>query len=300
MSAVAPIALKLQVGARTLATIRRRLQRVPLGLDAVLAGHAPALPPLESQAHGYAITSLPADQRTAVCAARPELIAFERQRYTRYHADLVHGFDAWFASLSGNARSTLKRKAKRLAHAQVERFGPGDDWQAFHHDARAVAATTYQERLLGAGLPDDAAWVRRMAEAGAAGLVRAWLLRVDGRPVAYLYCPVRDGVVLYEYVGHDPALNDLSPGAVLHFHAMRDLMDEGAFRWFDFTEGEGQHKRQLASGGTPCVDLLLLRPDLANRATLLALAGFDGGVKLAKRALAAPALKRVADRIRRG
>ena len=67
--------------------------------------------------------------------------------------------------------------------------------------------------------------------------------------------------VIYAHVGHDPAFNDLSPGAVLQLEAMRDLFDEGGFARFDFTEGEGQHKRQFATGGVACVDLLLLRPE---------------------------------------
>ena len=38
------VALKFQVGARTLASVRRRLVRIGLSLDEVLAGHVPALP----------------------------------------------------------------------------------------------------------------------------------------------------------------------------------------------------------------------------------------------------------------
>ena len=81
--------------------------------------------------------------------------------------------------------------------------------RAFHREARGVAARTYQERLLGAGLPDDAGFVQRMLHDGAAGAVRAWLLRLDGAAVAYLYCPVRSGDLIYEYVGHDPATAEL-------------------------------------------------------------------------------------------
>ena len=33
---------------------------------------------------------------------------------------------------------------------------------------------------------------------------------------------------------------------------MRDLFGD-RFRWFDFTEGEGQHKRLFATGGVACV-----------------------------------------------
>ena len=80
---------------------------------------------------------------------------------------------------------------------------------------------------------------------------------------------------------------------------MRDLFAEGRFARFDFTEGEGQHKRTLSTGGVACVDLLLLRPTLANRAAIAALAAFDGGVALAK-ALVRGSASRARAKLRRG
>jgi CelD/BcsL family acetyltransferase involved in cellulose biosynthesis len=298
MTLAAPHGLAFQIGARTLFRVRRRLVRVGLGLDAVLAGAVPKLPPIGRDGDGYLITSLP--QAVLGGVTRDGMLAFVRQRYTRYHADLTIGYDAWWAGLSGNTRSSLKRKAKRFGSLDVRRYRTPDELEAFHALARGVAAKTYQERLLGAGLPDSTNFVREMLRDGAADAVRAWLLFLDGGPVAYLYCPIHHGVVLYAYVGHDPAQAELSPGTLLHLEAMRDLFAEQRFRLFDFTEGEGQHKRAFATGGTECADVLLLRPTLANRATLAGLRGFDAGVALAKRGVARMGLKDWAKRVRRG
>lgn len=293
-----PVPLKFQVGARTLATIPRHMVRVPLSLDAVLSGAAPVLPVLPAEADGYAITSLPEAQ---VATLDPHgLLAFVRQRYVRYHTDLTMGAEAWLAGLSGSARSGLKRKAKKLAGASggtldIRAYRTPADFATFHPLARAVSATTYQERLLGSGLPEDASVLQALA---ASDRLRAWLLFVGDAPIAYLCCTADGGSLRYDHVGHDPAHNDLSPGAVLQMEAMRQLFAD-RFARFDFTEGEGQHKRQFASGGTPCVDLLLLRPTLVNRVAVLALGAFDGAMAGAKRAAAHPALKRVARRVRR-
>ncbi|MBI0473913.1 GNAT family N-acetyltransferase [Sphingomonas sp. MA1305] len=286
-------ALKFQVGARTIATVPRRLTRVPLTLIQAMAGIAPQLPP--PQDDGYLVTSLAANALAGVSGAG--LIAAVRQRYTRYYTDLTIGHDTWLAGLSGQARSTLKRKAKKAAALGVEirAYRTPAEFDVFHPLARQVSATTYQERLLDTGLPIDPTQLRAAA---ARDDLRAWLLLLDGRPVAYLCCTAEGETLLYMHVGHDPAHGDLSPGSVLHAAAMRELFAD-RFRWFDFTEGEGQHKRQFASGGVACVDLLLLRPTLANRATLAALAGFDGAVALAKRASGHPAVARAVRRIRR-
>lgn len=304
MTAAATVPLKFQVGARTLLKVPRRLVRVACDLADVRAGRMPVLPVLPADAHGYLVTSLPARHARSVAEAAG-LLAVRRQAYTRYFIDLGLGFDAWFAGLSGNTRSGLKRKAKKLAAANggvldVERFTTPAELEQFHAAARLLSAKTYQERLMGAGLPDTAAFRREMLARGAADTARAWLLRVAGAPVAYLYCPAVGDTLIYDHVGHDPAWAEHSPGAVLQLEALRDLMAEGRFAWFDFTEGEGQHKRQMASGGEACVDLLLLRPTVANHAAVAALTRFDGLMAWGKRGADRPLLRGLARRVRRG
>ncbi len=297
-----PLRLAFRVGARTLAAIPRRLVFVPYSLDDALATTRVPLPPLPEDADGYLVTSLP---ETAFAALRDSsLSAFVRQRYVRYHIDLRMGVDAWLAGLSASARSGLKRKARKLAAANggqldVRAYHSAAEFVAFHPMARAISATTYQEKLLDAGLPDDPASTEHLSALAAADRLRAWLMFVDDVPVAYLCCAADGESLRYDHVGHDPAFNDLSPGAVLQVEAMRALFAEARFARFDFTEGEGQHKRQFSTGGVACVDVLLLRPTIANRTAMMALTMFDGAVALAKRATTNPALKRIVNRIRR-
>ncbi|WP_240047466.1 GNAT family N-acetyltransferase [Sphingomonas panacisoli] len=296
--------LKFQVGARTLASIRRNLVRVPLDLDAAIEGRLPAFPALSPAADGYLVTSLPERLSDALGKTAGAMIAFERQRYTRRYADLTTGFDAYLEQLSGNTRSAIKRKGKKVAQASggqldVRRYATPEQLAEFHGIARRLALGTYQERLMGAGLPDTPDFTQRMYAMAAEGNVRAWLLFVGDAPAAYLYCPIHSGTAIYEFVGHDPEFNDLSVGAVLQVEALRDLAADPGVARFDFTEGDGQHKRQFATGGVQCCDVLLLRPTLANRATIAALAGFDGSMALAKSAVAWLGLQDVAKKVRR-
>lgn len=302
MNAAAPAAvampLAFRIGARTLWSLRRRMIRVPLTLADALTGSVPALPPL-GDGEGWSITSLPVGRLGELDG--DGLLAFVRQRYTRYYVDLMAGFDAWWAGLSGNQRSGLKRKAKRLgARAEIRRYRTPEEFDAFYALARRVSATTYQERLLDAGLPETAEFRTRMLAAAAGGNAYGWLLLIDGEPAAYLYCPAAGDSVIYEYLGHDPRFADLSPGAVLQLEALRDLFAEGRRTHFDFTEGEGQHKRGMASGGIPCVDILLLRPTLANLALIGALRGFDGSIAMTKALVRRLGLESLAKKVRRG
>ena len=300
-----PVPLKFEVGARTLMAIQRSLARVPLSLDDAREGRLPQLPPLERDAHGYSVTSLPEDRQAAMIYASGGMLPFVRQRYTRYYTDFAGGFDAWFEGLSSNARQSLRRKAKKIAaesggDLDIRAFRTPEELEAFHDVARRISLRTYQERLMGSGLPDTQDFLNDMVTLAAADRLRAWLLYVGGEPAAYLYCPVVGDTVIYAHVGHDPAFNDLSPGQVLQLEAMRDLFEEQRYARFDFTEGEGQHKRQLSTGGVECVDLLLLRPSLMNRMTTLALGGFNRTVALGKKTVNAVGLGKLAKKVRRG
>ena len=211
--------------------------------------------------------------------------AFVRQRYPHHYADLGLGFEAYLATFSARTRSSLKRKARKLAdhsggELDVRVYRTPAEIADFYADARAVSALTYQEKLLDAGLPEDLAEMQALA---ARDQVRAFLLFVHGRAVAYLYAPGEGTTLRYEHLGYDPVFAEWSVGSVLQLEAMRLLMDESRFRWFDFTEGDGQHKRTFATGSIPSVDLLLLRPTLGNVAAASALAGFDRLVSFAKR-----------------
>jgi len=280
-------ALPLRIGVRTVATLRRRLVRLRLPLELALADSPPSLPPLAAEAHGYLVNALPERWAAGLAANQIELRPFVRQRYRRSYARLDLGFDSWLAGFSSKSRSTLKRKVRRLAEASggeldLRCFRSEAEIGEFHRLARSLSERTYQERLLGAGLPDGAAALAGMQSLARRGLVRGWLLFLSGRPIAYLYAPAEGETLIYAHLGYDPDFAELSPGTVLQLEAMRQLMDERAFRLFDFTEGDSEHKRRFATGGVDCVDLLLLRPTLGNLAVGRSLGTFDRAVAVAK------------------
>lgn len=278
--------LKFQVGVRTLFVARRRLIRIPFSLADTMHGEMPVLPPL-GDAQGYIITSLPEALLDGLKGRGPLLHV--RQRYTRYYADFARGFDAYMAGFSGKTRAALKRKLKRFAELSggsldIRRYRTVEEIAAFAEIAVPLSRKSYQHRLLDAGLPEDDTARREMAALAAADRVRAFILFRMERPVAYLYLPAADDVLIYAHLGYDPAEAEHSPGTILQLEATRLLAEEGRYTRLDFTEGEGQHKRQLSTGGVACADVLLLRPTVANRLLITGLRSFDAAVALAKRA----------------
>jgi hypothetical protein len=298
----AAIVLPFRIGTRTLWQVRRRLLRVTVPLERAMTGEVPPLPPTDGD--GYLIASLPARALAPLLTAQLHLKPFIRQRYRRFYAELDRGFEHWLGTLSSKSRSTLKRKVKKLA----ERSGGALDLRCyrtaaevdeFYRHARAVSALTYQERLLRSGLPEGEAALSAMRELAKRDAMRGWILFLEGRPVAYLYAPATGPTLIYAHLGYDPDVADLSPGTVLQFEAMRELMEKRRFRLFDFTEGEGQHKRLFSTGEVECVDLLLLKPTPANLLAGWSLSAFDGGIETAKGVLKRLNLESLARRFRR-
>ena len=274
------VALRIEVAGRTLGHVRRRLRVVPHSLDAALAGVPGDLPPPGPD--GWMLRSLPRGRLADIVAGRPGWLAAVRQDYPRHYIAMEgQGFDDWWQGFSSKTRSTLSRKARRLADQfaggfSVRAYRTAEEVAEFMAVAGALSARTYQARLMQAGLPTDDADVAAAVAAAAAGQVRAFLLFGGDRPIAYLYLPVERGVLLYAHLGYDPDVADLSPGTVLHVEAMRALYGEGIFRAFDFTEGDGAHKAQFGRASVACADVLLLRPTLRNRAALAMMRGVDG------------------------
>jgi hypothetical protein len=301
-SAVPPSVLPLRLGRRTLWRFERPLLRVRLTLAEGLTGDAPALAELPEGVAGHLVTALPASSVPALCAGHRELKSFVRQRYRRSYAALDTDFETYLAGFSAKSRSTLRRKTRRLAEQaggvlDLRCYRTVAEVDAFHRHARAVSARSYQERQLGAGLPDGPGARAEMCRLAADDALRSWVLFLGGRPIAYLHAPAEGDTLIYAHLGYDPDFAELSPGTVLQFEAMRQLMAERRFRWFDFTEGDGQHKRLFATGALECVDLLLLRRTPANLFVGHALNGFDCAAGSGRRMLAACGVDRAARRL---
>lgn len=273
------VALRIEVAGPTLGHVRRELAVVAHGLDDIWAPAARAMPPPGRD--GWLLRSLPRERLPALRAELTGWLVAERQAYPRHYVPMEgQDFDDWWQGFSSRTRSTLSRKARRLADhcgggVSVRCYRTADEIAEFMGIAAALSAQTYQARLMQAGLPAAEADRAYAVAAAAEDRVRAFLLFAGERAIAYLYLPVERDILIYAHPGYDPAFAALSPGSVLHVEAMRALFAEGRFRAFDFTEGDGAHKAQFGRASVDCADILVLRPTLRNRAALGLMKGVD-------------------------
>lgn len=126
---------------------------------------------------------------------------------------MAGGFAAYMARFSGKTRSTLRRKAKKLAEETggftVTEHRTQAEIEAFLAAALPLSARTYRARLLDAGLPDSPQARRSMLEAAEGDRMRGFLLHAAGQAIAYLSLPVvgpkKGGTLVYAHLGYDPS-----------------------------------------------------------------------------------------------
>lgn len=272
------VTLRIELAGRRLGTVRRQLHIVPHSLDLVLADRLAPLPPANRE--GYLFTSVPLTRLGELKAALPEYLVVVRQTYLRHYLPMAGlGFDDWWRGFSAKSRSTLTRKSRRLERETggfvVRSYRTPEDIRDFMAIAGQLSDRTYQARLLHAGLPRGPAAIEKATSLAAAGNMRCFILFTGQVPLAYLYLPVENDVLIYGFLGYDPDYAGLSPGNVLHVEAMRALFAEKRFRYFDFTGGDGAHKAHFGRGSVSCADVIALRRSFKNRTALGLIQGVD-------------------------
>lgn len=270
------VSLRFRVGEVTLLSPRFRCLALNTHFTRLGTDPLDPPPPFDRFATGVEVAlvrSHPVAEKLERLERLPAAIRYVPAQYRRYYTTLDGPFDAYLKGFSSKSRSTLQRKVRKFAEASGgatswREFALAEEMPEFHALAREVSKKTYQERLLDAGLPDTPEFVRTMEQMAAAGNARGYILYLEAKPVAYIFCPIQSGVLLYEYVGYDPERNNLSPGTVLQYLVLEKLMSQGGYTMFDYTEGEGPHKEFFSTGNVLCADIYYFRPTLRNRLLL--------------------------------
>ena len=226
--------------------------------------------PLAPGSEGFLEHALPIAESLSPIEVTGAYLRYVQLQYRHCMIDFRSSFEEYQKKFSSKTRSTINRKVRKFAEHSGgtlywKTYRTVEELRAFLPLAREVAKKTYQERLLDAGIPESEWFVGEMESLAAQDNVRAYILFDRERPVSYLYCPVEDGTLIYAYLGYDPDYMKLSVGTVLQWLALEQMFGEGCFRYFDFTEGESEHKRLFATHEMLCANVLFLRNTLKNR-----------------------------------
>ena len=165
--------------------------------------------------------------------------------------ELPGAWDAYLAGLSGKDRHELRRKLRRaeaggprveVARTPAAMAALMDGFIALHRRSKVGKARFMDEAM--------EVFFRDLGHAlSRAGLAALWMLWLEERPAAALFCLEQAGTVSLYNSGFDPEARALSPGVVLIARTIEDAIARG-FRRYDFLRGEEPYKYGFGAAPT--------------------------------------------------
>lgn len=176
--------------------------------------------------------------------------------------------DYWKA-FSSKSRYNLRNSVKKLDHELICYRSPEDVVEMLSQVA-AVSTHSWQDRRLGMRIIDTPSSREYWCRLASLGAMRSYVLRHKGEPVAFGLGVQWNGRYRFEQTAYDRRFSSLSPGRVLVFRMLEEMIAANTPREFDFGYGDGEYKRFFGNREGRRQSLVLARTSLKMGAMLRA------------------------------
>jgi hypothetical protein len=206
-----------------------------------------------------------------------------------YHSLLLPTiFDEYLSKFKSKTRNTFKRKVKRLrghggGRLKILRVDSEDQIQAFLKGAVPVAKHSWQQKRLGTRIDDSCQRHSKLTDLAGRSLLRSYLLICGDKPCAFLLGYQFCGVYYYVEVAYDQSFGGFSPGAVLLYLVIEDLIHHNPPNRINFGIGHAAYKQEFGNVHSEDASVLLLRKNFPNKIRQTAHSLFRSYVRVVKR-----------------
>jgi CelD/BcsL family acetyltransferase involved in cellulose biosynthesis len=180
------------------------------------------------------------------------------------YVPVTQGWDDYFATVGSGTRSSIRRKRRKLEHMPgfeihevTDATSPEVLDAIFEVDRKSWQ---YANR---SGLSSEDStrefYARIAREATRCGWFRGYLLSVSGKPIAYEFNLLYDGVLYNLKLGYDTDYAQYSPGLVLRHEVLKEAFGRG-LREIDFLGVEDSYKLSWTDHAREHVDLHVCNP----------------------------------------
>jgi CelD/BcsL family acetyltransferase involved in cellulose biosynthesis len=166
--------------------------------------------------------------------------------------DMPEGWETAYTAKTGSKKRNLhRRRLRQLGELGSVEFIVGrtrEELEPLLEDALRLHELRWRGRPDGStfgtetGKEFHRAALRRLADQD---VLRIVLMRVEGKPAAFHYFFMLDGVMVVHRLGFDPALSRYSPGLVATLETLRTAGEEGCIK-VEFLGGNERYKVELA------------------------------------------------------
>lgn len=168
--------------------------------------------------------------------------------------------DYW-KRFSGKTWYDVRSKARNLEHRLVHYARP-EEVPEFLAKAQEISRRSWQGKRFGLRMKDSPEARRTCDFLANHGALRSYILETRGKPVAFEFGVQWNGCFLFEETGYDLAHSDQSPGTVLMYRVLQDLVERDPPSLCDFGAGDAAYKRFYSTRQTASGPVLLVRRGL--------------------------------------
>jgi CelD/BcsL family acetyltransferase involved in cellulose biosynthesis len=166
-------------------------------------------------------------------ARRHHLSSFSRAGWSSPVVRFPDGWQSYLRSRSGHVRSELRRKNRRIEASGTVVFvaaSTPEECARVIEDVISIEKNSWKHSI-GHSLdlePDNERFYRDLAQRSAAkGWLRMYILYLNSKPAAFVYGFVFRNEYYAFHTSFDDTYRNLSPGAILFSHVLRDACSQG-------------------------------------------------------------------------
>lgn len=196
-------------------------------------------------------------------------LLFVTQDYQpRHYIDFPGSESEYLNSFSSHCRKLFRRIQKKCANSRLQRIATVDQIPEFLHASHEISRRSWQSHQFGMRVRNDEAELRQMTTLAMHGMLRSYLLWIDGTPAAFAIGNQHAGCFRYEETGFSTEVRHLSPGRVMLLQMISDLLNHDPVSSFDFGFGDAEYKRQFCNRESRSGTIWLVPPTLRARLSL--------------------------------
>lgn len=203
------------------------------------------------------------------------------QTATSWRLALPGSYREFLQSLSKRTRSTSVRYSNLLlkkygtANIAVKCLQGPDEIEVILRDTETVARKAWQ-RGVDKGFVNDAETRRKYEIAADRRQLRAFILYLEGVPVAFWHGFSYHSTFFAEYTAFDPAYLQDRPGAFLLDKIIEQLCQDETTKFIDFGWGDHDYKRHYCRRGQEVADVYIYGPSVSCLILYAVKSAFDG------------------------
>ena len=175
--------------------------------------------------------------------------------------------DDYWQSISKNTRKKIKQRSRKLEDSEVRFVTDVDQIPDFVSDVLRVTEASWKSRQ-DDDVIDEEELTQRLTHLASQGMLRAWSLMLNDRPIAFDITAGLNGRMEGMECAYDEKLAHLSPGMVLLSRTIDDLFGMDDVDFYDFGHGDMDYKARLSNDCRKSYHAILMPPGIRSTALL--------------------------------